>query len=80
MKGKSQFFPRWFDPFEAIEVMTNMCRLKFSSSIKMDLMINVSHLKPYVEKEDGGLVQILKEPKIIDWAKDFDVKRILNHR
>src|SRR5437660_8222420 len=60
--------------------MTNACCLKFSSSIKMDPMINVSHLKPYVKREDGDPMQILKKSKIIDWAKDFDVKRILNHR
>ena len=43
-------------------------------------MINVGHLKPYIERKDGDPVQILKEPKIIDWVKDFNVRRILNHR
>ena len=79
LKGNAWFFLKWFRLFKVIEVMTNACQLRFPSSIKLDPVINVGHLKPYIKREDDDPIQIVKEPKILDWSKEFKVRRILNH-
>src|SRR5947209_7593783 len=80
LQGNTRFQPKWFGPFEVIEIMTNACRLRLPSTIKLHPVINVSYLKKYVEREDDDPIQILKEPKLLDWSKEFEVRRILNHR
>src|SRR5438445_8022402 len=79
LQGNTRFHPKWFGPFEIIEVMTNACRLRLLLTIKLHPVINVSYLKKYIERQDDDPVQVLKEPKILDWSKEFEVQRILNH-
>ena len=59
--------------------MTNACRLRFPSTIKLHPVVNTLYLKKYIERHEDDLVQVLKEPKILDWLKEFEVQRILNH-
>src|SRR5438309_11238255 len=80
LQGNQRFHPKWFGRFEVIEVMTNACRLRFPSIIKLHPVINTSYLKRYIDRKDDDPVQVLKEPKILDWSKEFEVRRILNHR
>ena len=66
LQGNIRFQPKWFGPFEVIEVMTNACRLRLPSTIKLHPVINALYLKKYVEQEDDDPIQILKEPKLLD--------------
>lgn len=62
-----------------MQVMTNVYCLHFISSIKLYPIINIGHLKPYIQRKDDNPIQLLKKPKVLDWANKFDVQRILDH-
>ena len=73
LQGNTRFHPKWFGPFEVIEVVTNACQLRLPSTIKLHPIINVLYLKKYIQRQDDDPIQILKEPKILDWSKEFEV-------
>src|SRR5438445_13007291 len=73
LQENQRFHPKWFSPFEVIEVMMNTCRLRFPSMIKLHPVINTLYLKRYIERQEDNPIQILKEPKILDWSKEFEV-------
>src|SRR5437660_652752 len=52
---------------------------RLTSTIKLHPVINISYLKKYIEREDDNPIQILKEPKLLDWSKEFEVRKIINH-
>lgn len=80
LQDNKQFIPKWFELFKIMKVVNNACQLRFPSSIHLHLVINVGHLKKFILREDDDPMQILKEPRIIDWSGEFEVWRIIGHR
>lgn len=74
--------PRWIGQFEVMEkVNANIYRLRLPSSYPGSPILNIAHLKKYVEPEGASLRTLMKEhAQRKDASEEYEVERILGHK
>jgi len=77
LKGNLKLLPKWFGPFNMMEVHHNAYRLHFPDSIHVHPVINISFLKPYVTLLSSNPPQQVKHPVVR--TEEFKVDAVIDH-
>src|SRR5947209_13116419 len=78
LEGNPKLSPKWFGPFDVMEVHRNAYRLRLPDTIRVHPVINVSFLKPYLTPTPINPPRVLKCPAVC--GDEFEVDAILAHR
>src|SRR5437660_5212642 len=74
-----KFCIKWIGPYTVKEVKLNAIELVLPKSMKIHPVVNVEHIKPFLNPREG---QRRYKPEAVyigeDGSKDFEVKEIVN--